>query len=570
MMRGRGRRWRSNHDQLLGAQRSHAEASAALGAFARALRQVLQVVTLGVGAWLVIDLQASAGVMIGATILLGRALQPVEHLIGGWRALVGARGAWRRLGERRMNACTAPRVALPAPRRPHRRRAPDVLVRAVASAAHQEPELLSRGRREPRRDRSERVRQDDADSPDSRHLGAACGRRSSRRCRHRALGPRRARPAHRLHAAGCRAVCRHGRENIARFGEVDSEASGASCGRRLAHAHELILRLTGRLRNPDRRWRLHSVGRPRQRSRLHAHSMATRDSSYSTSRTRISTQKAKRHCSALRSSRLAASPSSWSVTARRSSGTRQARSCSRRRARRFRPERRGIARASRRPPRSRVARSRPRCPGGTRMNSHQKSIVRRAARRAVRGNERAREHRRDVGAVPDPARLAAAALVSWVASGASIGRGRRDRQAQGRAQPQDRATPGRRDRARNSRARRRASSRRATAHRHWRRAHGRGAEPAARTARAERIRQRARRRRSRARDGVRHAAVGESTKNAEHVRARTRCSRRAAARSTSRSLTRCRSATHARRRRRYAADRVDRGRGEVRRPKSAR
>ena len=58
--------------------------------FARALRQVLQIVMLAMGAWLVVDMRASAGVMIAATILLARALQPVEHLIGGWRVMVDA------------------------------------------------------------------------------------------------------------------------------------------------------------------------------------------------------------------------------------------------------------------------------------------------------------------------------------------------------------------------------------------------------------------------------------------------------------------------------------------------
>jgi PrtD family type I secretion system ABC transporter len=107
--------WQTGHDELLLAQQRHGEISSALAALARTIRQILQVATLGIGAWLVIDLQASAGVMIAATILLGRALQPVEHLIGGWRVLVDARGAWRRLAAERAGAAGSARVALPAP-----------------------------------------------------------------------------------------------------------------------------------------------------------------------------------------------------------------------------------------------------------------------------------------------------------------------------------------------------------------------------------------------------------------------------------------------------------------------
>jgi PrtD family type I secretion system ABC transporter len=76
---------------------------------------VLQVMMLGIGAWLVIDMQASPGVMIAATILLSRALQPVEHLIAGWRVLIDSRGAWRRLAERPAIVPPETTVALPAP-----------------------------------------------------------------------------------------------------------------------------------------------------------------------------------------------------------------------------------------------------------------------------------------------------------------------------------------------------------------------------------------------------------------------------------------------------------------------
>jgi PrtD family type I secretion system ABC transporter len=106
--------WQARHDELLVAQRGLGVAASRLAATARMARQGLQVAMLGAGAWLVIDAHASAGIMVAATILLGRALQPVEHLISGWRMQVEARGAWRRLNERSVAQATSG-LALPAP-----------------------------------------------------------------------------------------------------------------------------------------------------------------------------------------------------------------------------------------------------------------------------------------------------------------------------------------------------------------------------------------------------------------------------------------------------------------------
>ncbi|MGH8693982.1 MAG: type I secretion system permease/ATPase, partial [Burkholderiales bacterium] len=54
---------------------------------------------LAAGAWLVIHQSATIGVMIAATILLGRALAPVESAIAGWKSLVDARSAYGRLDQ---------------------------------------------------------------------------------------------------------------------------------------------------------------------------------------------------------------------------------------------------------------------------------------------------------------------------------------------------------------------------------------------------------------------------------------------------------------------------------------
>jgi PrtD family type I secretion system ABC transporter len=108
-------RWETRHGELLDAQARLAARSARLAAAARILRQALQVAMLAVGAWLVIGTAASPGIMVAATILVGRALQPIEHLIGGWRMLADARGAWQRLSGRAQGVPAATSLELPAP-----------------------------------------------------------------------------------------------------------------------------------------------------------------------------------------------------------------------------------------------------------------------------------------------------------------------------------------------------------------------------------------------------------------------------------------------------------------------
>jgi len=107
--------WQARHEELLDAQAHLSTASSALAAIARVMRQALQVAILALGAWLVINAHASPGIMVAATILLGRALQPVEHLIGGWKGQVEARGAWRRLSERPAAQPVRDALTLPAP-----------------------------------------------------------------------------------------------------------------------------------------------------------------------------------------------------------------------------------------------------------------------------------------------------------------------------------------------------------------------------------------------------------------------------------------------------------------------
>jgi PrtD family type I secretion system ABC transporter len=107
------RGWRRLYERTLQTQQRLGDSSAALSALGRTLRQAIQVAMLGIGAWLVVAGDASPGIMVAATVLISRALSPVEHLISSWKALVEVRGAWARLDEQKIDAPREHSLRLP-------------------------------------------------------------------------------------------------------------------------------------------------------------------------------------------------------------------------------------------------------------------------------------------------------------------------------------------------------------------------------------------------------------------------------------------------------------------------
>ncbi len=90
--------------------------SALLAALARFGRFGIQVAIVAVGAWLAINDQLSVGSVVAASIMLTRALAPVESLVGSWKSFIGARSAHDRI-RRALERASRPRQAtqLPAP-----------------------------------------------------------------------------------------------------------------------------------------------------------------------------------------------------------------------------------------------------------------------------------------------------------------------------------------------------------------------------------------------------------------------------------------------------------------------
>lgn len=90
-------RWSEANEKYLAGHQSASDIAGGLGAIAKVMRLMLQSAVLGVGAYLVILQEATAGVIIAGSILSARALAPVDLAIAHWRSFVAARQSWRRL-----------------------------------------------------------------------------------------------------------------------------------------------------------------------------------------------------------------------------------------------------------------------------------------------------------------------------------------------------------------------------------------------------------------------------------------------------------------------------------------
>ncbi len=97
------------------------DAASGIGSVSKVLRLFLQSGILGLGAWLVIEGEVSAGTIIAASIIMARALAPIETAIGHWRGFVAARQSYDRLdslfGTLNLTGGITDVVVLPKPQR---------------------------------------------------------------------------------------------------------------------------------------------------------------------------------------------------------------------------------------------------------------------------------------------------------------------------------------------------------------------------------------------------------------------------------------------------------------------
>lgn len=111
-------RWQEANHRYLAASQRASDVTGSHGSVSKVVRLLLQSAMLGVGAYLVIQNELMAGAMIAASVMMGRALAPIETAIANWRGFINARDGIKRLkATLEKTAAPDPETRLPAPAR---------------------------------------------------------------------------------------------------------------------------------------------------------------------------------------------------------------------------------------------------------------------------------------------------------------------------------------------------------------------------------------------------------------------------------------------------------------------
>lgn len=111
------KRWKAQHDEVLGWQAQASDRAGVVMALTKFVRMTLQISILGTGAYLVVNQGLSAATMIAASIMMGRALAPVEQSVGNWRNMIATRESYGRLNDLlKLAPPEKERMSLPVPK----------------------------------------------------------------------------------------------------------------------------------------------------------------------------------------------------------------------------------------------------------------------------------------------------------------------------------------------------------------------------------------------------------------------------------------------------------------------
>lgn len=110
------KRWRKINDDVISLQTRASQSAGLLRAASKSLRVGLQVLIYAVGAYLTVKHETTAGVMIAASIVMGRMLSPIDLAMGTYKQSLEAHASYNSLKKLLDNPPTLPQMELPAPR----------------------------------------------------------------------------------------------------------------------------------------------------------------------------------------------------------------------------------------------------------------------------------------------------------------------------------------------------------------------------------------------------------------------------------------------------------------------